>query len=123
MKIRSGFVSNSSSSSFLILLTKEAYDEVISGVDPLAQAVVEQLSRKTKFLGTECVAYSRMSGNHDDFDWLVEKECVKRAKELAGLTGKEFDEDDIDWHGEIVEDFESRAKEMQDRVFTNSEDF
>ena len=124
MKIRNGFVSNSSSSSFLILLTKEAYDEVISGVGPLTQAVVEQLSGKASFLGTECVSYNHTDGNYDDFEWLHKSECVERAKEIAEETGKEFDEDDVSWCGwEILNDFESKAKEMKDRVFTHSIDF
>jgi len=41
MKTRSGFVSNSSSSSFIIIATKEAYDRVYASVDSECKALMD----------------------------------------------------------------------------------
>lgn len=124
MKVRKGFVSNSSSSSFIVLITKEAYDEIIKDIDPFAQAVVEQLSGKTQFLGTECVSYNHTSGNYTDFEWLSKDKCIKRAKEIAKETGKEFYEEDIEWcDWEILCDFEEKVGNVKDKAFTHSIDF
>lgn len=41
MKIRSGFVSNSSSSSFVIVASKEAYDRVYASVDSECKALMD----------------------------------------------------------------------------------
>lgn len=123
MKIRNGFVSNSSSSSFLVLIVKDEYDSIINTVNPLTQAVVEQLSNSASFLGTECVAYNHMSGgSYCDFEWLSETECRKRAEEISKETGREYNEDDLEFW-QSVEEFEEKIDQKSDKVFTNSLDF
>lgn len=55
MKIRSGLVSNSSSSSFTCLVKKETYDKAIKEVHPYFKAVIETVSQKTKVFGLDAV--------------------------------------------------------------------
>lgn len=77
MKIRSGFVSNSSSSSFVVFATKEQIDEALSKVDKKFKGMIKKTfvtgSKKIKFkdeiylrnLGT---FYSEDLYGEEDFD-------------------------------------------------------
>ena len=51
MKIRQGFVSNSSSSSFLIIAPKDEYDKIISKLTPYQKAIFKELFDSDEFLG------------------------------------------------------------------------
>lgn len=55
MKIRMGFVSNSSSSSFVVLTTKENHERVLAKMSEQQRGIIEQMISKTKFLGKEMV--------------------------------------------------------------------
>jgi hypothetical protein len=48
MKIRTGFVSNSSSSSFVIFLKEKDYEEVYNELSPLEKELVDYLEPQTK---------------------------------------------------------------------------
>ena len=82
MKIRSGFVSNSSSSSFVLVVKKELYDTVMSGLDPLHQAIMEATMRPDNVLWHECMVYENCSSDYwfDDIDI---PQVIERAKEIA----------------------------------------
>ena len=72
MKIRNGFVSNSSTSSFIIISTKDNYDKTMAELHPYAQAVitgmVEEFSLAgIKFISVAC--YTGMSGE-GTLDWI-----------------------------------------------------
>ena len=65
MKIRSGFVSNSSSSSFVIVVLKEAHENALKQMTPYQSDVIGQLIYKEgKFLGNDIVALGELS-THD----------------------------------------------------------
>jgi len=70
MKTRNGFVSNSSSSSFVIITPKSAVDEVYPTLTPFEKEVVGFMSlwdRKyiSPFMGTDVVIYSGGDGDND----------------------------------------------------------
>jgi hypothetical protein len=48
MKIRTGFVSNSSSSSFVIFLKEKDYEEVYNELSPLEKELVDYLEPQNK---------------------------------------------------------------------------
>lgn len=61
MKVRSGFVSNSSSSSFVMLVKKDHFDKVVSGLHPYLQAVAKSLWWETKALGIPVMAFAELT--------------------------------------------------------------
>jgi len=59
MKIRNGFVSNSSSSSFVLITTVEHWDAVKVKLQPQEIAVAEAIKNKTKsFINTDVVSFT-----------------------------------------------------------------
>jgi hypothetical protein len=73
MKIRSGFVSNSSSSSFVIVAPKDVVDVVMATLNPYEQAVAKhvQLSDK-KFMGGTVSIFQGSTGNDDSWEYCFE---------------------------------------------------
>lgn len=53
MKIRSGFVSNSSSSSFVLVVPKVYHDEVVALLTPEQQKQMKKVSPKKQFIGDQ----------------------------------------------------------------------
>jgi hypothetical protein len=73
MKIRQGFVSNSSSSSFVVITTKEDWDAAVAKLEPLGKLMVEHCihkPRKVKFLGRDLIAASQEIST-EDFGWNI----------------------------------------------------
>jgi len=91
MKIRSGFVSNSSSSSFVALVPEEVHMEAIEQLSSkyqrdLVKRFMKFCGEDTTFCGIDCLTYSYISGNGGDYlydelqkdfhDIAVENGCV-----------------------------------------------
>ena len=89
MKTRNGFVSNSSSSSFVMLVTKEHYDKVVEGINALlARATNVSLVQRARFLLGE--AYEHLEdypSAYDQYKTIIEQDrgasgrIVERARE------------------------------------------
>ena len=61
MKVRLGFVSNSSSSSFVMAVTKEAYEQLAKECDPFTLAVLRALDPvETTAFGKEVLVFSEV---------------------------------------------------------------
>jgi hypothetical protein len=70
MKIRNGFVSNSSSSSFVIIIPKEVADKVKETLTPYEKVVVDHIgSTEKKFGSTDIVVHQWQSGNYSSFEY------------------------------------------------------
>ena len=108
MKTRNGFVSNSSSSSFVLIVKKEDYDDAIELIDDdngnvkkMADATVEFKS----IFGTEVAVYSEFSGMEGgSIEWL------------------EVDIDDGEERYDAVEKLREALNKIDDK-FTHSQDW
>ncbi len=123
MKVRNGFVSNSSTSSYTIMTTKEAWDNAIKEMGEEWQAVLDSCYIKPKeqaFLGTTIVTAGYMSGNYDAFEdanSALGKAIIKKNN----IEIEDPDEDWIEWH-EIMEYFINKMKETADVIETCQSD-
>jgi hypothetical protein len=93
MKTRNGFVSNSSTSSFIIVTTKEAHEKAISQLVPWELKVVEEMMSEGK-LGNQEVYYGYNysgMGGEGTMDWLAGEVKVPKKdeekKDENGFTG------------------------------------
>ncbi len=121
MKVRQGFVSNSSSSSFVIFASKEVFEATLAECTEIEQKVAHLfLSDKPKiFLGRQILSYSYCSGNNGDWYYdQVNEVCYSSDDE-------DLDEDAL--HEFAFGGFESRvstkAEEMNEGVLTDSQDW
>jgi hypothetical protein len=127
MKIRSGFVSNSSSSSFVLFTSKENYDKVYKEFDALEKAVADYVSSNGgTFNGIPLIKLGYISGNYDSFeDW--EPKFSKKDKDQLK---KDWDIDDDDHFEdelserlcEVRENIETKLKKSGDCII-HVEDF
>jgi hypothetical protein len=70
MKVRSGFVSNSSSSSFCIVFDKKSFDEAMEMVPKQCKRVLEGLPFIEKdFMGSKVVCISQLSNTGGITNW------------------------------------------------------
>lgn len=123
MKIRFGFVSNSSSSSFLAILPKEDYDKIVKSLGPVGQAILEKVgTEKKKFAGKECVLHYHVTGNYSTFECMDGGAVIDRAQELAAEQGvslpSEYDDEqcvDFLWEDlyEILSKFEEQVHKLE----------
>jgi hypothetical protein len=70
VKIRSKLVSNSSSSSFIGLLRKKDFDEILEELDPYIQMVMEKISTTEPMLGIEVTRIQTYGDEGDVFEHL-----------------------------------------------------
>lgn len=111
MKVRNGFVSNSSSSSFVMIVEKDAYDNAFKDLSKLEKALAEKLFSETKALGKECMLYENTSnmGGDGTIGYLMEDLNVE---ELAKLScPKNIDIDSEEWE-EYLENFQDELCEV-----------
>ena len=86
MKLRSGFVSNSSSSSYVLITTQETYDKVMAQLSELEQGAVKAEFRfsKKKVFGEDklvCMETISIEELGCEWDFLPESEDTYDSKE------------------------------------------
>jgi len=95
MKVRDGFVSNSSSTSYLIIATKEAWEEAKQKVRGLGAKIGKTIQQANSAqIGTQkVVMFSYVTGNDND----GQLDSVFRKCGYGAKFGKDKDEAEIDW--------------------------
>ena len=61
MKIRNGFVSNSSTSSFVLIMTKEKYEESTKDFDDDKKNAIATLASNSNFMGKDVVVFKDLT--------------------------------------------------------------
>ena len=93
MKIRNGFVSNSSSSSFLLISTVENYEQVKAALTKFQQAVAEQMKTEVNVFGKDMVSFETWESHGASWaeDFYLEEEGVKEDPEANPTEQDECD--------------------------------
>jgi len=104
MKTRQGFVSNSSSSSFVVVAKKEDFDKILNESDKYTRQVINELGFSThEFAGTEVIALAGMNGNESSFEYMT--------IDLDDDVQDEYDIHDEGYEG-LYYEFESKLKQL-----------
>jgi len=117
MKIRQGFVSNSSSSSFVIFASKEVFDATLAECSEIERKVAELfLTEKPEFfLGRRVLSYSYCTGNSGD-------SYYDRIRETIDSDDEDDEDNMIDFaFGGFETLVSEKAHEMGEGVLTNIE--
>jgi len=123
MKTRAGFVSNSSSSSYVLVLRDEDYQNLVKGTSDLARSILDHIGAEEGQLGSEKIrVISWMDGNCDSLEYFDAKE---KDIEAWIAEQKKIDCDiDYEYPSQAVydcwEDFVNEASEVG---FKTSVDF
>ena len=132
MKIRTGFVSNSSSSSFLLLITKEAHDKILENSNEVNKILINHIMGEPfNLAGQEFLGMSTMSGNcASDFDPFedLDLDKIEEAKKILSKDYLEFLEEEGlgSFYYECVEpDYVNAAEKLipEGKAYTHSEYF
>ena len=123
MKTRLGFVSNSSSSSYLIITSKECHDKVLSAMTERERLALEifgciENSGSTLF-GVPIVTLSYMDGNNGDY--LYDNIRGDERYEEFCSTSEEND-DGMDEIWEAVSSYKTAVRKDKENTFSHSED-
>jgi len=125
MKVRNGFVSNSSSSSFFIACPKKVHDKALKTLHPYYQKwIKEMLGLEEQMFGKEKIlvsSYHYCSEIHETIKW--DKEYPPEAEEFDG-----WDEDDNKKVEKMVDESKiisiyvgALKKESNDVIFEESQ--
>lgn len=89
MKTRCGFVSNSSSSSFVVVCPKDQFDRYVEKAHPFYRMWAKSFRLPTqKFLGKECVVISGMFSSEDP-SGMESYGCKNLPKDVSNYGDKE----------------------------------
>lgn len=128
MKIRQGFVSNSSSSSFICLGTKEAYDFAMKQCKGAEKEVIKNFTVKGKIGNVEVKGLSYGTGNNGDAVYdriesiIADYDEKYPPKETDIIRDQDVDDEDGEGHWGIFNRFQQNMSESGN-IFEHSEDF
>ena len=82
MKTRNGFVSNSSSTSFTVIVPKVAADKVMAKLSPYEKICVNYLRRDKTFMGNDISVFQGVSGsNCNTFEYFELPDDYKKGSD------------------------------------------
>lgn len=117
MKIRQGFVSNSSASSFVIMTTKENHEKVLADFHPTIQNYLNAIVQEAEFLNRKIVYladYEDMGG-YSNTDWrevdFEGREKVVDEEEFYDENGDEVERNDDVISSDMMSDAKYKYKQ------------
>ena len=117
MKVRQGFVSNSSTSSFVVVMKKEHYEKGLEMIHPYSKACIEALGHNSDiFLGEEVVSLGTMSTQGgSQWEWIDVDFDIE-------TLGEDEDADDLKY--ESLDDLIKAVKKVygKESILTSSLD-
>jgi hypothetical protein len=133
MKIRTGFVSNSSSSSFVMLATVENHEKALESLNDLQRAIINAMShcfKKHKIFGQDLIMLNYMAGEYSSLpENLFQQLAEKYPAELYdnGEASLEYDEDEryLNWETiwEAVDKYQTEVEKDKDNYWSHREHF
>ena len=104
MMVRVGFVANSSSSSFVLLVKYDKFLGVLQTLHPAIQAAMKQITTKKDVLGLPCAVYHDLEVQ--DYSYLLENFVFEYQEDMP----EEYEECGIVYHA--MEEFNEAMKEQ-----------
>jgi len=118
MKIRHGFVSNSSSSSYVIIVTQKDHDEILKKMHPYYKAWFDEWepAKKRKFLGKNICVFSAYVSTEDDEPIEWKGEYPPEAEDYYGNGEK------MVTTGDVIYEYEETAKKLKKEIIMDQQD-
>ena len=105
MKVREGFVSNSSSSSYVITMSKKRYAKLLEEADEIDCWLLERYSKESKLDELELMSIAWQDGNSEDLD--------EEEWEIPGRKGLIHVDEIHDNRSALYEKFKKMQKKHQ----------
>ena len=113
MKTRYSFVTNSSSSCFITVIRKDAYDREIEKCTPFVKAVLAELNKEDcNVFGVECISISEITTSGSEYPY----DDLYIDYEGDDVITDEYDEDTV-LYSEALNVFLKSLKEGEYAVF------
>jgi len=121
MKSRSGFVSNSSSSSYIIMLSDEVFEDVLTQTftEEIHRRMIRAIVKSSVVMGVPCKTLSYMSGNENSWDEIPKTVHDKCGDELSAYCDAN-DQDEMDEFMETLYQYQCSVKK-QEKGFVHCE--
>ena len=107
MKVRIGFVSNSSSSSFIAVISSAGYDALIGSLSVVERLIVDKHCKKLTLDGTDLYYYHKDSGECVEYDEAFIGEHKKKLLEAYKCEDERY---------ALCEEFQDTIDTLQHKI-------